>query len=176
MSQSDINTIPAASLEGRHLDSLQFIDVRTPAEYRAVHAQFARLLPLEDINAKSIYEKTGFTPDQPVYLLCQSGKRATSAAQKLVASGVENCFVIEGGTNAWVTAGLPTIRGKGVISLERQVRISAGSLILVGVLLGWFVCPWFFLLSGFVGCGLIFAGVTDWCGMALLLATMPWNK
>ena len=83
---------------------------------------------------------------------------------------------VEGGTKACEQAGLPLVRGKQVISLERQVRIAAGSLVLTGVILGWFVHPIFFGLSAFVGAGLVFAGVTDTCGMGLLLARMPWNR
>jgi rhodanese-related sulfurtransferase len=84
--------------------------------------------------------------------------------------------VVEGGTLAWIEAGLPVTRGTAkVISLERQVRIAAGALVLTGVLLGWFVHPPFFGLAGFVGAGLVFAGITDFCGMGLLLAKLPWN-
>jgi rhodanese-related sulfurtransferase len=85
--------------------------------------------------------------------------------------------VVEGGTEAWIAAGLPVDRGTvTAISLERQVRIAAGALVLLGVLLGWLVHPAFFGLSGFVGAGLVFAGITDFCGMGLLLARMPWNN
>ena len=84
--------------------------------------------------------------------------------------------MVEGGTKAWEAAGLPVVRGQGVISIERQVRIGAGTLVLLGVLLGSWVDPFWFFLSGFVGAGLIFAGITDWCGMGLLLAKMPWNQ
>ena len=85
-------------------------------------------------------------------------------------------MVVEGGTEAWIAAGLPVSRGVAkVISLERQVRIVAGTLVLTGVLLAYFVHPAFVGISAFVGAGLIFAGVTDWCGMGLLLAKLPWN-
>lgn len=83
---------------------------------------------------------------------------------------------VEGGTLAWEGAGLPVVRGRRVISLERQVRIAAGALVVAGVLLGWLVHPAFLGLSAFVGAGLVFAGVTDTCGMGLLLARMPWNR
>ena len=88
-----------------------------------------------------------------------------------------NAVVVEGGTTAWAAAGLPCeSTGGRVISLERQVRIAAGALVLVGVLLGWFVHPYFVWLSAFVGGGLIFAGITDTCAMGMLLAKMPWNQ
>jgi hypothetical protein len=83
---------------------------------------------------------------------------------------------VEGGTQACESSGVPVVRGKKAISLERQVRIAAGSLVLTGVTLGWLVHPGFFGLSAFVGAGLVFAGITDTCGMGMLLARMPWNQ
>ena len=91
-------------------------------------------------------------------------------------AGVENLFSVEGGTLAWEKAGLPVVRGREVISLERQVRIAAGLLVVLGVMLGWLVHPGFLALSAFVGAGLVFAGLTDTCGMGLMLAKMPWNR
>ena len=85
--------------------------------------------------------------------------------------------VVEGGTQAWVAAGLPVVKGsKSAISIERQVRIGAGILVLTGVILGSLIHPAFFGLSAFIGAGLVFAGVTNWCGMGLLLAKAPWNR
>ena len=86
------------------------------------------------------------------------------------------CCVVEGGTKAWAAAGLPVTCGKGVISVERQVRIAAGLLLLTGAALAWFIHPAYVAISAFVGAGLTFAGITDWCGMGLLLARMPWNN
>jgi len=83
---------------------------------------------------------------------------------------------VEGGTLAWDQAGLPVTRGKKMMSLERQVRIAAGSLVLIGVVLAWMVHPYLIRLSAFVGAGLVFAGITDTCGMGMLLARMPWNQ
>jgi hypothetical protein len=83
---------------------------------------------------------------------------------------------VEGGTQAWDEAGLPVVRGQKAISLERQVRIAAGSLVLLGALLGYFAHPYWIALSAFVGAGLVFAGITDTCGMGMLLARMPWNQ
>ena len=98
------------------------------------------------------------------------------SGQKFHAEGIPHCLVVEGGTKAWEAAGLPVVRGQGMISIERQVRIGAGAMVLLGVVLGAWVDPYWFFLSGLVGAGLIFAGVTDWCGMGLLLAKMPWNQ
>lgn len=151
--------------------TLPIIDVRTPLEFGEVHASHAKNIPLDTLSPSEI------PADRPVYLLCRSGQRATKAAEKIAAAGNPNAIVVEGGTLAWIDAGLPVIRGtKKVISLERQVRIAAGALVLTGFLLGWFIHPYFFILSGFVGAGLIFAGITDFCGMGLLIAKAPWNK
>jgi rhodanese-related sulfurtransferase len=115
--------------------------------------------------------------DQPVYLLCRSGQRATKAAEKFAKEGFSQPIVVEGGTLAWIDANLPVTRGTTkVISLERQVRIAAGAIVFTGVLLARFVNPNFIWLSGFIGAGLVFAGITDFCGMGLLLAKLPWNK
>jgi rhodanese-related sulfurtransferase len=149
------------------------LDVRTPVEFAEVHVPQARSIPLDVLNPKAL----SVPKDQPVYLLCRSGQRATKAAEKLSREGFSQPIVVEGGTLAWIDAGLPVTRGiTKVISLERQVRIAAGSLVFFGVVLGWFVNHWFFILSGFVGGGLVFAGITDFCGMGLLIAKLPWNK
>jgi rhodanese-related sulfurtransferase len=149
------------------------LDVRTPVEFAEVHVPQARSIPLDELNPGSLQ----LPKSEPVYLLCRSGQRATKAAEKFSREGFAQPIIIEGGTLAWVDAGLPVTRGATkVISLERQVRIAAGSLVFIGVILGWFVNHWFFVLSGFVGAGLVFAGISDFCGMGLLLAKMPWNK
>ena len=112
---------------------------------------------------------------KPIYVMCQSGNRAKRAAEKIEKAGIDSVSVIEGGMNAWEAAGLPVQRGRTTLSLERQVRIAAGTLVLLGVVLGFSVTPVMYALSGLVGAGLIFAGITDTCGMGLLLARMPWN-
>jgi rhodanese-related sulfurtransferase len=156
---------------------LSLLDVRTPLEYSEVHVPQARNVPLDQLSPKALFDVGQLRKDQPVYLLCRSGGRATKVAEQFAREGFDQAVVIEGGTQAWVEAGLPVTRSAvKVISLERQVRIAAGLLVLTGLLLGWFVHRGFFGLSAFVGAGLIFAGVTDWCGMGLLLAKMPWNQ
>ena len=132
-----------------------------------------RNVPLDELKPGSL----PLQKDQPVYLLCRSGQRAMKAAEKLVKAGFSQPVVVEGGTLAWIEADLPVTRSAvRVMSLERQVRIVAGSLVLIGIILGWLVHRGFFGLSAFVGAGLVFAGVTDFCGMGLLLAKLPWNK
>jgi len=153
------------------------VDVRTPAEFAELHVPQARNLPLGSLDIAG-FEKAGIVSrGAPLYILCQSGKRATAAAGNFAAAGFEKVFVVEGGTLAWVDAGLQVVRSGGrAITVERQVRIAAGSLVLMGILLGFFVNRWFHGLSAFVGVGLIFSGITDWCGMGHLLAKAPWNR
>jgi rhodanese-related sulfurtransferase len=153
--------------------SVPVIDVRTPVEFAEVHVPQARNVPLDELEPSSLQ----LPNDQPVYLLCRSGQRAMKAAEKFAKNGFSQPVVIEGGTLAWIEANLPVTRSAvKVINLERQVRIAAGAIVLTGVLLAHFVDTQFIWLSGFVGAGLVFAGVTDYCGMGLLIAKLPWNK
>jgi rhodanese-related sulfurtransferase len=120
---------------GRTVGTFCLVDVRTPAEFRAIHAEGAALVPLNCLDAKSL----GSQSRGPVYLICASGARARLAAETLDAAGVPQPTMIQGGTSAWEAGGLPVVRGKNLISLERQVRIAAGSPVLTDTLLGWFV-------------------------------------
>ena len=171
-----------ATITPKELDALrqcgepiELIDVRTPAEFREIHAAIARNLPLDRLDPQAIAAGRNGSADRPLYVICRSGKRADQACQQLEKAGL-NVVNVEGGTLAWDQAGLPVVRGKKTISLERQVRIAAGSLVLLGVALGYLVHSVFFGLSAFVGAGLVFAGITDTCGMGMLLARMPWNQ
>jgi rhodanese-related sulfurtransferase len=152
--------------------SVHLIDVRTPAEFREVHVAEAQNVPLDRLDPAKAAPASGAGP---VYVICRSGSRGRQACEQLERAGVD-VVNVEGGTLACIDAGLPVVRGKATISLERQVRIAAGSLVLTGVTLGWFVHPAFFGLAAFVGAGLVFAGITDTCGMAILLGRMPWNQ
>lgn len=155
---------------------IDLVDVRTPVEFREVHVDFAHNVPLDQLTAEAV--ASGRTADQrePLYVICRSGGRGKQACEKLSAAGL-NVVNVEGGTMAWDQAGLPVVRGGGnVISLERQVRIAAGLLVLTGSVLGYFVHPYWIGLAAFVGAGLTFAGLTDTCGMGLMLANMPWNR
>ncbi len=152
------------------------LDVRSPAEFRSGRVQGAVNLPLENVNATTVHALLQGREQATVLLLCASGGRARTAAQRLAASGLKT-LVVQGGTNSCAQAGLPMDKDAGgMISVERQVRITAGLLVATGVVLGTWVHPGFYGLSGFIGAGLVFAGVTDWCGMGLLLARAPWNK
>ncbi|HTW95649.1 MAG TPA: rhodanese-like domain-containing protein [Tepidisphaeraceae bacterium] len=156
--------------------TLNILDVRTPAEFARVHARGARLMPLGELTPSAVAAQPQQS-GEPIYLICQSGSRAARAWQTLANAGVESACCIEGGTAAWEAFGLPVERGAStVISLERQVRIAAGSLVFAGTLLAWRIHPLFLAIPAFVGAGLIFAGVTDYCGMGMLLAQMPWNR
>jgi len=160
----------------RQGEPVELIDVRTPAEFGEVHAEPARLEPLDRLDPRRIMAAMNGSVDRPLYVICRSGSRANKACEAFRAAGFSNVASVEGGTQAWEAAGLPVIRGKKAISLERQVRIAAGSLVVLGTALGYFFHPGFLGISAFVGAGLVFAGVTDTCGMAMLLARMPWNQ
>ncbi len=151
-------------------EKLEIVDVRTPAEFGEVHATYARNMPLDRLDAKA------FPANGPVYVICKSGGRGKMACEKLLAAGIANVVNVEGGTTAWEAAGLPVVRGAKAMSLERQVRIAAGSLVLVGGILALTVHPYLVGISIFVGAGLTFAGITDTCGMGMLIAKMPWNQ
>jgi rhodanese-related sulfurtransferase len=168
-----VNVRRLAELDGQ--GNIELIDVRTPAEYREVHAVIAKNAPLESLDPRALMEARNGTAGEPLYVICRSGNRSTQACRKFVDAGFENVVNVEGGTQAWDEAGLPVVRGKKAMSLERQVRIAAGFLVFLGAVLSfWNV--YFALLSGFVGAGLMFAGITDTCGMAMVLAKMPWNQ
>ena len=161
-------------------DKVTLIDVRTPAEFGEVHVDFARNIPLDRLDLQAVKAVAG---DGPVYFVCKSGTRSQKACEKLIGAGLKDVVSVEGGTTACEAAGVPVIRGRKVMSLERQVRIAAGALVAIGAALAAFgpeaPVNWQAIgagLAGFVGCGLVFAGVTDTCGMAMLIARMPWNQ
>ena len=174
-----MKTITPAELNRRLQagEKLHLLDVRTPAEHAEIHVPGVHLVPLDRLDPAELVGVKGFAKDQPVLVFCRSGGRAKMAAEQLEKSGFEDCEVVEGGTMAWAEAGLPVNRGtSGVMSLERQVRIAAGAIVLAGALLAQFVSPGFLWVSGFVGAGLIFAGLTDTCAMGMLIAKLPWNQ
>lgn len=154
---------------------VELVDVRTPVEFQEVHVDFAYNLPLDRLTPEALQKSGIGKPTEPLYIICRSGSRGKQACEKLSSAGWK-VVNVEGGTQAWDTAGLPVVRGRKVITLERQVRIAAGLLVLTGSLLGYFVHPYWIGLAGFVGAGLTFAGITDTCGMGLILARMPWNQ
>jgi rhodanese-related sulfurtransferase len=154
---------------------VRLFDVRTPAEFRQVHVPYAVNTPLETLDPNTVIQACN-GDSGPVYVICHSGGRGAKACEQLLAAGAGQVVNVEGGTAAWEQAGLPVLRGEKTISLERQVRIAAGLIVLVGAVLGYFVHPYWIGLAAFVGAGLTFAGVTDTCGMGMMLARMPWNQ
>lgn len=172
-----VSTIPPWELHRLRRDDAGavLIDVRSPAEFAGGHVAGSRNVPLADLDPDRLAAGEAVSRHQPVHLLCQGGTRAKTAAGRFEAAGFTHITVVEGGIDAWRRDGLPlTERGGGTISLERQVRIAAGSLVLLGFALSVFH-PAFLALSAFVGAGLVFAGVSDFCGLGLLLARAPWN-
>ena len=157
-------------------DNVTLIDVRTPAEFNEVHLNCARNIPLDRLDPKAFVDENQIDEDQQVVLICRSGSRGKMACDKFQKNGFMNVINVEGGTEACLALDFEVTRGKKMMSLERQVRIAAGSLVVIGVALGLLVHPGFFGLAGFVGAGLVFAGVTDTCGMGMLISRMPWNQ
>ena len=155
-------------------EPIDLIDVRTPAEFREAHVEYARNAPLESLDPEAVIQSRA-APSRPLYVMCRSGGRSRKACDKFLAKGLHQVVDVAGGLQAWEEAQLPLKRGKKAISLERQVRIAAGSLVLLGVGLS-FLHIAFLAIAAFVGAGLVFAGVTDTCGMGMLLARMPWNQ
>ena len=150
------------------------IDVRNADEHAREHIPGARHHALSRIDVETPVR----AGDDILVFHCRSGARTSGNAGRLAAAA-QNCqaYILEGGLDAWKKAGLPVrLDRKQPIEIMRQVQIVAGTLILLGVLLGAFVAPGFYVLSGFVGAGLLFAGLSGFCGMARLLAGMPWNK
>jgi len=175
---TEINTIAAAELNRRinEGETIELIDVRTPAEFGEVHASMATNRPLDALKPAAYLEGRNGSSSHPIYIICRSGARAERACREFHKAGFTDVVNVAGGTEAWVAADLPVVRGRKAMSLERQVRIAAGTLVLGGVLLSVFSNPLWIWLSGFVGAGLIFAGITDTCGMGMLIARMPWNR
>ncbi len=173
-----MRTIRGESLwrgDSLHPDTL-VLDVRTSAEFLGAHIPGSTNIPLGDIRRRAFAALGGGRVER-IALVCQTGQRAAAACPELRKSGIlGDLHVLDGGLASWREAGLPVTRGKRVVSLERQVRIVAGSLIVFCVLLGFFLHPGFYGLAACLGAGLIFSGVTDTCGVAMILAKMPWNR
>ena len=151
----------------------QVIDVREFSEFNSERIADAQLMPLSNFEKHAAEIDHG----KPVYLMCRSGNRAKQAAERLIRKGFTDVHVVEGGMAAWAGADLPVVKGESrVWSLERQVRFAAGLFVLTGAALGFLITPYLYLLSAFVGAGLMFSAVTDTCGMGMVLARMPWNQ
>jgi len=171
---TDMKTISPARAAELMRQGAVLIDIRERDEHARERIPGARHHALSQLGQGSV-ARDG---DDILVFHCRSGARTKGNASRLaMAAGACETYVLEGGIDAWKKAGLPvTLDRSQPIDIMRQVQIGAGSLVLIGVLLGAFVNPGFYALSGFVGAGLLVAGTTGFCGMARILAVMPWNK
>lgn len=149
------------------------VDIRAADEYAREHITEAQHMPVSDIVGKQL----PLGEAKAVIYHCRSGQRTQMNADALAACVSCEAYVLEGGLDGWKAAGLAVVTDRSQpLELQRQVQIGAGSLIVLGVILGYTLTPGWFLLAGFVGVGLMLAGITGFCGMARLLMVMPWNK
>jgi rhodanese-related sulfurtransferase len=152
---------------------IHLVDVREQVEFAGGRVSGANLLPLGELEERH-HE---LDHSKPIYVMCRTGRRSTEAQQKLRSMGFTNVINVSGGLEAWKKQNFPVERDEHAPwSIERQVRFTAGLIVLTGVLLALFLHPYFIVLSGFVGFGLAFTAAIDWCGMGLLIAKMPWNQ
>ena len=173
----DIPPVIAADDLGVLLDSnpdIRLLDVRTPSEYETAHIPGAYNVPLDLLGEHGREIRSNV--DVPVVLICQSGQRARRAEEALRAAGMPNLHVLDGGMSAWISARRSVVRRTPRMSLERQVRIAAGSLVALGGALALLVGPVFAIVPTLVGSGLVFSGLTNTCGMGILLARLPYNR
>jgi len=149
------------------------LDVREPAEYKTECIEGAYLLPLSELCCEKLPQTT-----KPLVIHCHAGKRSEEACKRLLAQNPQlEVYSLKGGISEWKNAGYPTFcSGRNVLPLIQQVQFTAGLLVFLGLLLGLLVNAWFYIIPGFISLGLMFAGLSGWCGMAMLLAKMPWNK
>lgn len=151
------------------------VDVREPDEHAAERIAGAMLNPLSRFDPGAV---PASSEGREVVLHCRGGRRSAEAAARLIAAGHARVTHLKGGLEAWKAAGQPVERAAGrvPISIMRQVQIVVGSMVLLSSVLAWLVSPWFLVLTGFFGAGLLFAGASGTCGLALVLSRMPWNR
>lgn len=160
---AELKTLPAR---------VQLIDVRSPSEYATGHIPGAVNMPMDQVQSR-LPDLEG---EDAIVLVCQSGQRARMVAGLLEPCGKE-LRILDGGTSAWIKAGLPVVATSVTRwSLERQVRFAAGLFALAGVVLALTVSLRWIYLSGFIGLGLTFSGISGLCPMGSLLGLMPWNR
>jgi len=165
-----ISVLQLKQLNGRARG--QWIDVRSASEYATGHIPAAINIPMEQIESRM----EDLRPDVPIVLICQGGVRARQVVRLIEPCG-KDVVVLEGGTSAWIEAGFPLVSNVASRwSLERQVRLGAGAMVLLGVTLGLTLNPLWVYLAGFAGLGLTVAGLSNFCPMALLLGKLPWNQ
>lgn len=171
---TQLHEIDAVTVRGwLEADKAVLIDVREPLEYNREHIIGARLVPLAGFDQADFMRDA----DKIAVFHCRTGNRTAMAAENILRTGFREVYHLHGGLEGWKRAGLPVhLNRKAPIDLMRQVQIAAGSLVVLGVALAMLISPWFMGLSAFVGAGLVFAGATGFCGMARMLALMPWNR
>ncbi|ATD80782.1 MULTISPECIES: rhodanese-like domain-containing protein [Desulfovibrio] len=180
---SAVQSISARELHSVDLKQALVVDVRSPMEYSekrlAMPTAFA---PVTDLDPRDVALRSGVLADTQLFTICRSGARAKSAAEKFFRAGYTNVRFIDGGIAACEEAGFATVgeglpkTGEASPSLDRQVRLAAGALTVLFMLLGYGISPLFYLGALFIGAGQVFSGITNWCGMALLLMRAPWNQ
>ncbi len=164
-----IKTISPSEAVELAAQGARLVDIRSPDEFRRTKAVGAESRPLDVIET--------ITGGEPIVFMCKSGMRTSASADRLNGACTGDAYIVDGGLDGWQRAGLPVVTDASQpIEIMRQVQIAAGALILLGVLLGSLTTPVWYGLAAFVGAGLLFAGATGWCGMAKLLAMLPWNR
>lgn len=154
-------------------DHIVLIDIREPSEFAREHIKGSKNIPVNNLDGCDF----SHSQEQIAIFYCQMGNRTKSALDKIENCGFKEVYCLPNGLEQWKKCGLPTVVNRNApIDIMRQVQITAGSLVLLGVVLGYLLSPYFYILSGFVGAGLMFAGISGTCGMAKLLGFMPWNK
>ena len=164
---------PKTVADGLKAGRFHLIDIREADEFAREHIGGAVSIPLSSVEQADVKLEAGRT----AVFHCKSGMRTEANCAKLAGRVDGDALILEGGLDAWKKAGLPVKdNAKAPLPMNRQVQITAGTLVLAGALIGTFLHPAGYALSGFIGAGLIFAGVSGWCGMANVLAAMPWNR
>jgi len=166
-----VKTISPAEAHRLIESGASLIDIRQPDEHSRERIAGALNVPLDRLSKDA-------APGDVLIFHCRSGMRTAQAGDKLAeAAAGRDCYIVDGGISAWGNAGLPVEKVRGApIEMQRQVMIAAGGLVLIGTLLSLFVAPGWIWLAMAVGAGLTFAGISGFCGMAYVLATMPWNR
>ena len=164
---------PRTAAERLKAGTAQLVDVREADEFARRHVKGAVSLPLSQFDPG----RMPALETKAAIFTCRTGMRTQASCERLAAAVSEDAFVLAGGVDGWAAEGLPVEENRAApLEMMRQVQIAAGSLIILGVALGFAVNPGFFALAGVVGLGLTFAGMTGFCGMARVLALAPWNR
>ena len=174
-----MNTTPLREIDAKTLkrwldeDKAVLVDIRESDEYVREHIPGSRLVPLTSFDGADFPKDH----DKIAVFHCNTGNRTCQAAPQILGTGFKDVYHLDGGLKAWKAEGLPVeLNLKAPISIMRQVQITAGSMVVLGIVLALLVSPWFMALSAFVGAGLTFAGLSGTCAMATILGFMPWNR